>query len=153
VNLQDLYRVASREEVQRYIIREVQAVYAMQGEIINDKHLETIVRQLFSRVRVKDQGDANLLPGRIYETWEFEEENRRVTADGKKAAVGEILLLGISRVSLSTSSFLSAAAFQETAQVLIDAAVTGKEDHLLGLKENVIIGKLIPVGTGYRQIG
>lgn len=152
VNLHDLYRVAGMQAIQRYIIREVQAVYAIQGEVINDKHLETIVRQMFSRVRVKDEGDTALLAGRVYEAAEFEEANQKAAANVKKPAVGEVLLLGITKVSLSTSSFLSAAAFQETARVLIDAAVTGKEDRLLGLKENVIIGKLIPAGTGYRQI-
>jgi DNA-directed RNA polymerase subunit beta' len=151
VNLHDLYRIAGIESIQRYIIREVQAVYAIQGEIINDKHLETIVRQMFARVRVKDEGATGLLAGRVYEHAEFEEANRRSLAEGKKPAVGDILLLGITKVSLSTASFLAAAAFQETARVLIDAAVTGKEDRLLGLKENVIIGKLIPAGTGYRQ--
>ncbi|MDP3685937.1 MAG: DNA-directed RNA polymerase subunit beta', partial [bacterium] len=152
VNVQDLYRVAGIEAVQQYIIREVRQVYAIQGEIISDKHLEIMVRQMFSRIRVKDQGDSTLLVGRIYETAEFEEEVARVQATGGKPAVGDVLLLGITRVSLTTSSFLAAAAFQETAHVLIEAAVTGKEDHLLGLKENVIIGKLIPVGTGYRTI-
>ncbi len=151
VNVQDLYAIAGIEAVQRYIVREVQAVYAIQGEAINDKHLEIMVRQMFSRVRVKDEGDTTLLTGRIYELSEFEEANQKMIADGKQPAVGDILLLGITKVSLSTSSFLAAAAFQETARVLIDAAVTGKEDRLLGLKENVIIGKLIPVGTGYRK--
>ena len=149
VNVQQLYALAGAEEVQRYMIREVQEVYAIQGEAINDKHLEIIVRQMMSRVRVKDGGDTVLLPGRIYELAEFQEENERVAQDGRSPAIGERLLLGVSKVSLTTASFLAAASFQETARVLIDAAVTGREDRLTGLKENVIIGKLIPVGTGY----
>lgn len=150
INVQRLYKVAGPLEVARYIIREAQAVYAIQGETIHDKHLEIIVRQMLSRVRVLYGGDTSLLPGRIYEVAEFEEENERVLKEKGEPAMGERLLLGITRVSLTTSSFLAAAAFQETARVLIDAAVTGREDHLRGLKENVIIGKLIPVGTGFR---
>ncbi len=151
VNVQNLYAIAGADAVQQYIIREVQEVYAIQGEAINDKHLETIVRQMMSRVRVKDAGETRLLPGRVYELAEFSEENARLIVEKKKPALGELLLLGISKVSLTTASFLAAASFQETARVLIDAAVTGREDRLTGLKENVIIGKLIPVGTGYRE--
>jgi DNA-directed RNA polymerase subunit beta' len=150
VNVQHLYGVAGVEEVQRYVIREVQDVYAIQGEMINDKHLEIIVRQMFSRVRAKDGGGTSLLPGRVYEYAEFMEENERAAAEQKEPAIGERLLLGITKVSLTTASFLAAASFQETARVLIDAAVTGREDRLSGLKENVIIGKLIPVGTAYQ---
>jgi DNA-directed RNA polymerase subunit beta' len=151
VNIQQLYKLAGAEEAQQYIIREVQGVYAIQGEAINDKHLEIIVRQMMSRVRVKDGGDTTLLPGRVYELDEFLEENERVGQEKGKRAIGERLLLGITKVSLTTASFLAAASFQETARVLIDAAVTGREDRLVGLKENVIIGKLIPVGTGYKS--
>lgn len=151
VNVQELYTIAGAEEVQRYIIREVQNVYAIQGETINDKHLEIMVRQMMSRIRVKDSGETNLLSGRIYELADFLEENENMEKGGGKPASGERLLMGISKVSLTTTSFLAAASFQETARVLIDAAVTGREDRLTGLKENVIIGKLIPVGTGFRK--
>ncbi len=130
-------------------MREVEQVYAIQGETINDKHLEIIVRQMLSRVRVREAGDSKLLPGRVVELSEFNEANRDAETAGTAKAVGERLLLGITKVSLTTRSFLAAASFMETARVLIDAAVTGKEDPLTGLKENVIIGKLIPVGTGY----
>lgn len=151
LNVQHLFQVAGARAVQRYILREVQEVYAIQGETINDKHLELIVRQMLSRVRVHDPGDTNLLPGRTIESSELSRENARVEADGKRGAVVERLLLGITKVSLTTQSFLAAASFMETARVLIDAAVTGKEDMLGGLKENVIIGRLIPAGTGYPE--
>jgi len=149
VNVQELYKVAGAEAVQQYIISEVMDVYAIQGEAINDKHLEIMVRQMMSRVRIKDPGDTSLLLGKVYELADFLEENQKIQKEKGKPALGERLLLGIIKVSLTTASFLSAASFQETARVLIDAAVTGREDKLSGLKENVIIGKLIPVGTGY----
>lgn len=151
LNVQQLFTTAGVRAVQRYILREVQQVYAIQGETINDKHLEIIVRQMLSRVRVRDAGETNLLPGRVVEMTEFLKENRLAEAAKKQPAVGERLLLGITKVSLTTHSFLAAASFMETARVLIDAAITGKEDLLHGLKENVIIGKLIPVGTGYQN--
>ncbi len=150
LNLQILYAVAGIRAVQRYILKEVQQVYAIQGETINDKHLEIIVRQMLSRVRVAEAGDTRLLPGRIVELSEFRRENMTAEQDNKKPAEGERLLLGITKVSLTTHSFLAAASFMETARVLIDAAITGKQDYLDGLKENVIIGRLIPAGTGYR---
>ena len=150
VNVQELYKIAGSGAVQHYIIKEVMDVYAIQGEAINDKHLEIMVRQMMSRVRVKDGGDTALLPGRVYELSDFTEENNRVAEEKGRPAIGERLLLGITKVSLTTASFLASASFQETARVLIDAAVTGREDRLVGLKENVIIGKLIPVGTGYK---
>jgi len=153
LNVHDLYAAAGVRAVQRYILKEVQQVYAIQGETINDKHLEIIVRQMLSRVRVQDPGDTELLPGRIVEMPEFVRANRMAKEADKKEASGERLLMGITKVSLSTRSFLAAASFMETARVLIDAAITGKEDHLRGLKENVIIGRLIPVGTGYRIPG
>jgi DNA-directed RNA polymerase subunit beta' len=153
LNVQDLYVAAGVRAVQSYILREVQQVYAIQGETINDKHLEIIVRQMLSRIRVNDAGDTNLIPGRTLELSEFLAENQKAKAADKKEATGERLLLGITKVSLSTSSFLAAASFMETARVLIDAAITGREDTLVGLKENVIIGRLIPVGTGYRIPG
>lgn len=153
VNVQDLYEAAGVRAVQAYILREVQQVYAIQGETINDKHLEIIVRQMLSRIRIDDPGDTNLIPGRVVEMSEFLAENAKAKAADKKEANGERLLLGITKVSLSTGSFLAAASFMETARVLIDAAITGREDTLDGLKENVIIGRLIPAGTGYRVPG
>ncbi|MEX2054664.1 MAG: DNA-directed RNA polymerase subunit beta', partial [Candidatus Andersenbacteria bacterium] len=151
LNVHQLFAAAGVRAVQRYILKEVQQVYAIQGETINDKHLEIIVRQMLSRVRIRDAGDTLLLPGRVVEMTEFLKGNRVAQEGNKQPAVGERLLLGITKVSLTTHSFLAAASFMETARVLIDAAVTGKEDFLTGLKENVIIGKLIPVGTGYSQ--
>ena len=150
LNVQDLFDAAGTREVQRYILREVQQVYAIQGETINDKHLEIIVRQILSRVRVQDAGDTSLPPGRVVEYQDFKRASDAAEADGKQPAVGERLLLGITKVALTTDSFLSSASFMETARTLIDAAVIGREDTLEGLKENVIIGRLIPVGTGYR---
>ncbi|MEX1112445.1 MAG: DNA-directed RNA polymerase subunit beta' [Candidatus Andersenbacteria bacterium] len=153
MNVQDLYEVAGVRAVQRYILKEVQQVYAIQGETINDKHLEIIVRQMLSRIRVQDPGDTELIPGRIVELSEFRRASRAAKEAGKAEATGERLLLGITKVSLSTHSFLAAASFMETARVLIDAAIAGKDDKLVGLKENVIIGRLIPAGTGYRKPG
>lgn len=150
MNVQDLFASAGVRAVQRYILREVQQVYGIQGETINDKHLEIIVRQMLSRVRVKDAGDTDLPTGRVIELQVFLRANRVAEKENKKPAVGERLLLGITKVALTTNSFLAAASFMETARTLIDAAVTGREDALHGLKENVIIGRLIPVGTGYR---
>lgn len=151
MNVQSLYEVAGVRAVQRYILKEVQQVYAIQGETINDKHLEIIVRQMLSRVRIEDAGDTSLLPGRVVEWSEMKEANNQAEKDGKKVASGERLLYGITKVSLSTESFLAAASFMETARVLIDAAVAGRQDNLTGLKENVIIGRLIPAGMGYRK--
>jgi len=148
LNVQDLYEAAGVRAVQRYILREVQQVYAIQGETINDKHLEIIVRQMLGRVRVHESGDTELLSGRVVELAEFLTANKKAEAEKKKLAIGERLLLGITKVSLTTRSFLAAASFMETARVMIDAAVTGRADNLEGLKENVIIGRLIPVGTG-----
>ncbi len=146
----DLYLLQGKDAVERYLLREVQAIYSSQGQKLNDKHIETIVRQMFSRMQVNDPGDTELLPGDVVEKAEFDEENDEVGKKGK-LATGEGLLLGITKVSLSTRSFLSSASFQETARVLINAAVTGKVDPLEGLKENVIIGRLIPAGTGFKQ--
>lgn len=153
LNVQSLYAAAGVRAVQRYILREVQQVYAIQGETINDKHLEIIVRQMLSRIRISDAGGTTLIPGRVVERSEFLLENAKAKQAGKSEATGERLLLGITKVSLSTNSFLAAASFMETARVLIDAAITGRVDELNGLKENVIIGRLIPVGTGYRVPG
>jgi len=148
VDLKELFKVAGKEALARYILREIQAIYSSQGINISDKHIEVIVRKMLSFLRVKDSGDTNLIPGSIVEKAYFEEENQKTK---KKKAQGEPLILGITKASLSTESFLSAASFQQTARVLIDAAVMGKVDRLRGLKENVIIGKLIPAGTGYKS--
>ncbi len=129
----------------------MQNIYISQGEGINDKHIEIIIRQMFSRIKIKDTGKTNLLIGDIVEKQRFLQENDKVE-DKKEKATGSELLMGISKVSLSTESWLSAASFQETTRVLINAAIQAKEDHLRGLKENVIIGKLIPAGTGYKQL-
>ncbi|MBC5810997.1 MAG: hypothetical protein GIW95_09145 [Candidatus Eremiobacteraeota bacterium] len=141
--------------LQQYLVQEVQRVYRSQGVDINDKHIETIVRSMLRKVKIVDGGDTRLLPGQLIESATFAEENERQVADGKKPAEGKPVLLGVTKASLATDSFLSAASFQETTRVLTDAAIKGKHDPLLGLKENVIIGKLIPAGTGmsrYRNV-
>ncbi|OGI21957.1 MAG: DNA-directed RNA polymerase subunit beta' [Candidatus Moranbacteria bacterium RIFCSPHIGHO2_01_FULL_55_24] len=153
IDLRKLYTIMGQESVHRYIIREIEEIYASQGEGINDKHIEVIIRQMLSRIRVVDPGDTILLPGDVVERDQFEEANEEVAAKKGKIATGESMVLGITKVALSTESFLSAASFMETARVLINAAVQGKEDRLRGLKENVIIGRLIPAGTGYRGLG
>ena len=149
IDLQELYAIKGKAAVKRYILREIQSIYSSQGQKLNDKHIEVIIKQMFSRVAVKDSGETMLLPGEIIEKAEFEGENIAARKAKKKEATADELLLGISRVALSTQSFLSAASFQETAKVLINAAVTGKVDRLEGLKENVIIGRLIPAGSGF----
>ncbi len=146
LDLRELYKLKGRLETQKYIIREIQYVYSSQGQPLNDKHVEIIARQMFSRYLVKDAGETPLLPGETVEEEVLEQANKAV----KKGAKAERLLLGITKSSLTTDSFLSAASFQETSRVLIDAAVNGKIDYLEGLKENVIIGCLIPAGTGYK---
>jgi DNA-directed RNA polymerase subunit beta' len=151
VDLKKIYHVLGREALHRYIIREIQEIYASQGEGINDKHIEIIIKQMLSRMRVLDPGDTDLLPGDIVEKDQFNEANSEVRKTGGNQAKGEEMIMGITKVALSTESFLSAASFQETARVLINAAVIGKEDRLRGLKENVIIGRLIPAGTGFRK--
>ncbi|HBP00973.1 MAG TPA: hypothetical protein DD454_02070 [Candidatus Moranbacteria bacterium] len=153
IDLKKLYETMGKEEVQRYIVREIQEIYASQGEGISDKHIEVIVRQMFSRMKIVEAGDTDLIPGDVVEKDQFNEANEEALAGKGEAAIGEELIMGITKVALSTESFLSAASFQETARVLINAAVTGKDDKLRGLKENVIIGRLIPAGTGYREIG
>ncbi len=151
IDLKKLYETMGKEEVHRYIVREIQEIYAAQGEGINDKHVEIIIRQMFSRIRITEAGDTTLIPGEIVELSEFNDSNIEALEAKGKEAEGESMILGITKVALSTESFLSAASFQETARVLINAAITGKKDHLRGLKENVIIGRLIPAGTGFRQ--
>ncbi|MBE3563232.1 MAG: DNA-directed RNA polymerase subunit beta' [Hydrogenibacillus schlegelii] len=151
VDPKDLLRIRGARETQAYILREVQKVYRMQGVEINDKHIEIMIRQMMRKVRVIHAGDTELLTGTIVDVRDFEEANRKVLAAGKAPAVARPVLLGITKASLETESFLSAASFQETTRVLTDAAIKGKRDELLGLKENVIIGKLIPAGTGMRR--
>ena len=151
LDLQTLFKFKGKEAAQKYIINEIQHIYSSQGQKINDKHIEAIVRQLFSRVYVTDSADTELIAGEIVEKNEFIEAQRNAQKNGKNEALGKELLMGITKASLSTRSWLSAASFQETARVLINAAVTGKADYLRGLKENVIIGRLIPVGTGYHE--
>jgi DNA-directed RNA polymerase subunit beta' len=150
LDLRELYDLKGRQTTEKYIIREIQRVYSSQGQPLNDRHVETITRQMFSRVFVTSIGDTDFLPGEVVELGEFLEKNKEMKKTGEREAKGKRLMLGITKSSLSTSSFLSAASFQETAKILIDAAVTGKIDHLRGLKENVIIGRLIPVGSGYK---
>jgi DNA-directed RNA polymerase subunit beta' len=147
-NPHDILRVLGEKELAKYLVDEVQEVYRLQGVKINDKHIETIVRQMLRRVRIKELGDTKFLLDDQVERWEFEQENQRVLADGGLPAVGEPLMLGITKASLSTESFISAASFQETTKVLTQAAIEGKVDFLRGLKENVIMGRLIPAGTG-----
>jgi len=152
---QDVLRVLGMRAVQQHLVDEVQEVYRSQGVAIHDKHIETIVRQMLRRVTVIESGDSELLPGELAERIRFEEENRRVVAEGGTPASGRPVLMGITKASLATDSWLSAASFQETTKVLTEAAINGKSDSLRGLKENVIIGKLIPAGTGmdrYRNI-
>ncbi len=151
LDLQMLFRHKGEDAVQRYLLKDIQFIYASQGQRLNNKHIEIIVRQMFSRVFVTDAGDTDLLPGEIVEKSTWMDENDRIDAKGGKLAEANQLFLGITKVSLSTDSWLSAASFQETTRVLVNAAVTGKIDNLQGLKENVIIGRLIPVGTGYGE--
>ncbi len=155
VNPHDILRIKGLAAVQGYLVQEIQSVYRSQGVDINDKHIEIIVRQMLRRVKVEEPGDAQFLPGELVDVFALEEENARVMAQRKEPATARPVLLGITKASLATESFLSAASFQETARVLTDAATKGKVDPLLGLKENVIIGKLIPAGTGmarYRSL-
>jgi DNA-directed RNA polymerase subunit beta' len=155
VDPKEMLRVKGLQGVQNYLLREVQRVYRLQGVDINDKHIEVMIRQMLRKVRVLDAGDTDLLPGTYVDLFEYEEANRKVLWEGKEPAVARPALLGITKASLETDSFLSAASFQETTRVLTDAAIKGKVDRLLGLKENVIIGKLIPAGTGmtrYRHL-
>ena len=151
VNPHDILKIKGLRAVQDYMIQEVQRVYRLQGVDINDKHIEVIVRQMLKKIRVEENGDSEFLPGTMVDILDFEETNEKLIAEGKEPAVGEPVMLGITKASLATDSFLSAASFQETTKVLTEAAIKGKVDPLIGLKENVIIGKLIPVGTGMRQ--
>jgi len=147
-NPHDILTILGEKALAKYLVDEVQEIYRLQGVRINDKHIEVIVRQMLRRVRIKEVGDTEFLIGDQVEKWRFEEENQRVLGEGGQPAVAEPLLLGITKASLSTESFISAASFQETTKVLTEAAINGKVDRLVGLKENVIMGRLIPAGTG-----
>ena len=151
INPHDRVRVKGIGGVQEYIVKEVQRVYRLQGVDINDKHIEVIVRQMLSKVKVEDPGDTDLLPGGYEDVLTFQECNEEAESKGLRPAIAKRVLLGITKASLATDSFLSAASFQETTRVLTEAAIKGKEDHLIGLKENVILGKLIPAGTGMKK--
>ena len=151
VNPHDILRIKGVRAVQDYMIREVQRVYRLQGVEISDKHIEVLVRQMLKKIRIEDNGDTEFLPGTLVDVLEFEEVNENLEKEGKKSAEGKQVMLGITKASLATDSFLSAASFQETTKVLTEAAIKGKVDHLVGLKENVIIGKLIPAGTGLKR--
>ncbi len=151
LNPHDILRLNGIEGVYQYLLKEVQRVYKQQGVDINDKHVEVIVSQMLSKIRIEESGDTSLLPGSLYSKIELEEANEIITAAGGEPAIGKRVLLGTTKASLATNSFLSAASFQETTRVLTDAAIKGKNDKLLGLKENVIIGKLIPAGTGMKR--
>jgi DNA-directed RNA polymerase subunit beta' len=151
VDPHDILKIRGVKELAKYLVDEVQEVYRLQGVKINDKHIETIVRQMLRQVNVTDVGDSNFLLGEHVEKWRFEEENNKIVEQGGKPATAEPMLLGITKASLTTESFISAASFQETTKVLSDAAVAGKVDYLKGLKENVIMGRLIPAGTGLRD--
>jgi DNA-directed RNA polymerase subunit beta' len=150
-NPQELLDLQGREAVQRYLVNEAQKVYRSQGVNINDKHIEVIVRQMLRRVRIEEPGDTGLLPGELVEAAEFRRMNNDVVSQGGEPATAATVLLGITKASLNTDSFLSAASFQETTRVLTDAAINGKVDYLRGLKENVVIGKLIPAGSGIEK--
>ena len=154
-NPHDILLVLGEKELQRYLVNEIQEVYRLQGVNINDKHIEVIVRQMMRWIKVEDVGDTGFLLDQQIDKFLFQEENERVQEEGGQPATGRPLLLGITKASLSTDSFISAASFQETTRVLTEAAISGKVDYLLGLKENVIMGRLIPAGTGmeyYRNI-
>jgi len=155
VNPHDIMNIKGIDGTRKYLLSEVQKVYRLQGVDINDKHLEVVVRQMTRKVKVSDSGDTNLLPGTMIDIFDFNEANESVRQFGGEEAKGEQALLGITKAALATDSFLSAASFQETTRVLTEAAIKGKIDPLVGLKENVLIGKLIPAGTGmmrYRTI-
>ena len=151
INPNELLAIKGPEGVYNYIISEVQKVYRNQGVDINDKHIEVIARQMLRKVRVENPGDTDMYTASLVDLIEFNEKNENAVAEGKRPAEGKRVLLGITKASLATESFLSAASFQETTKVLTEAAIKGKVDPLLGLKENVILGKLIPAGTGLKK--
>ena len=150
----DILRILGVEKLTEYFVSEVQEVYRLQGVVINDKHIETIVRQMLKKVEVKDPGDSDLLLGEIIDLNDINVINEKLSANKKEKIVSfERVLLGITKASLQTNSFISAASFQETTRVLTDASIKGKIDHLEGLKENVIVGRLVPAGTGLTKMG
>ena len=151
VNPHDILKIKGVRAVQDYMIREVQRVYRLQGVEINDKHIEVIVRQMLKKIRIENSGDTDYLPGILVDALDYEEINEMFEEEGKRPAEGTQVMLGITKASLATNSFLSAASFQETTKVLTEAAIKGKVDPLIGLKENVLIGKLIPAGTGMKR--
>ncbi|MDD7024351.1 MAG: DNA-directed RNA polymerase subunit beta', partial [Oscillospiraceae bacterium] len=151
VNPHDILKIKGVRSVQDYMLQEVQRVYRLQGVDISDKHIEVIVRQMLRKIRIEQSGDTEFLPGTLVDALDFEEINEQLTAEGKEPAEGKQIMLGITKAALATNSFLSAASFQETTKVLTEAAIKGKVDPLIGLKENVIIGKLIPAGTGMKR--
>ena len=151
VNPHDILKIKGVRAVQDYMLREVQRVYRLQGVEINDKHIEVIVRQMLKKVRIEENNDADVLPGNSMDVLDYNDMNEKLIAEGKTPADGKQVMLGITKASLATDSFLSAASFQETTKVLTEAAINGKVDHLIGLKENVLIGKLIPAGTGMKR--
>ena len=144
----DILRILGVEELTDYFVNQVQEVYRLQGVVINDKHIETILRQMLKKIEVIEVGDSDYLPGEIIDKIKFETNNEELKLNGKNPAVGQRVLMGITKASLQTDSFISAASFQETTRVLTDAAIKGKIDTLQGLKENVIVGRLVPAGTG-----
>ena len=151
INPSEILAIKGPEGIYEYLISEVQKVYRNQGVDINDKHIEVIGRQMLKKVRVDDNGDTDMFPGSLVDMYEFEDKNIKAEETGKRPATGKRILLGITKAALATDSFLSAASFQETTRVLTEAAIKGKTDDLIGLKENVIIGKLIPAGTGMQK--
>ena len=151
VNPHDILKIKGVRAVQDYMIQEVQRVYRLQGVEINDKHIEVIVRQMLKKIRIENNGDSDFLPGTLVDILDYEDMNEKLVEEGKEPAEGKQVMLGITKASLATNSFLSAASFQETTKVLTEAAIKGKIDPLIGLKENVIIGKLIPAGTGMKR--
>jgi DNA-directed RNA polymerase subunit beta' len=155
INPHDILSVLGKEALQRYLVNEIQEVYRLQGVNINDKHIEVIVRQMMRWVKIEEVGDTEFIVDEQVDKFRFQEENERVISEGGEPATGRPLLLGITKASLSTESFISAASFQETTRVLTEASISGKVDYLRGLKENVIMGRLIPAGTGmdhYRRM-
>ena len=150
VNPHDILKIKGVRAVQDYMLQEVQRVYRLQGVEINDKHIEVIVRQMLKKIRIEGSGDTDFLPGTLVDVLDFWDMNEKLEEEGREPAVGSQVLLGITKASLATNSFLSAASFQETTKVLTEAAIKGKVDPLIGLKENVILGKLIPAGTGMK---
>jgi DNA-directed RNA polymerase subunit beta' len=145
----DILRILGIKDLTEYFVNQVQEVYRLQGVIINDKHIETILRQMLKKVEIKESGDSTYLPGEMIDRIKFDDANQKLIEEGKNPASGERVLMGITKASLQTESFISAASFQETTRVLTDAAIKGKVDPLNGLKENVIVGRLVPAGTGW----